>query len=141
MARQWHERPYSKRNLREYAENYDADPIRAGQLRLVAEFIKGEVFGLVDLYDISPTGRTAFVGIYIMEPHRNRGRAIKVLRLIEDYARRLLNLRIIAAKISETNVASVAMFESAGYVRQGDLTDWLLSGTDTHSLYIYTKRL
>ena len=69
---QWRENgmmaPYSMRNLREYAENYDADPIRTGQLRLIAELktagaetAESRFTGIVDLFDISPTGRTAFV--------------------------------------------------------------------------------
>ena len=147
--------PYSRRNLREYAENYDADPIRAGQLRLVAELkydttgrninrnndTTGRTIGLVDLYDISPTGRTAFIGIYVMDQHRGNGYAARALNLMEEYARMLLNLRIVAAKVSAANPDSRSLFEKNGYTLSGRLQDWLLSGSETSSLLIYTKKL
>lgn len=133
--------PYSRRNLREYAENYDADPIRAGQLRLIAQLDDGAVFGLADIYDISPTTRTAFVGIYVLEKYRRHGLASEILGLLEEYARQLLNLRILGAKISETNLQSVSMFEKAGFRKEATISDWLLSGRNTYALLIYTKKL
>jgi len=136
--------PYSRHNLREYAENYDADPIRAGQLRLVAELKEPDrntVVGLVDLYEISPFGRTAFIGIYICEPYRGNGYAARALSLTETYAGMLLNLRIVAAKVSASNYTSIRMFVKSGYVLAGELHDWLLNGSETRSLLIYTKSL
>lgn len=148
---QWRENgmmaPYSMRNIREYAENYDADPIRSGQLRLIAETREkagsreDKFAGIADLFDISPTGRTAFVGLYVRQQFRGRGYASHMLRLLEEYCRMLLNLRILAGKVSETNIASRAMFERAGYSREAELHGWLLSGPETHSLLIYTKPL
>lgn len=136
--------PYSRHNLREYADNYDADPIRAGQLRLVAELKESDrysVVGLVDLYDISSICRTAFIGIYICEPYRGNGHASRALSLMEKYARRLLNLRILAAKVSASNTASIHMFSKSGYMPAGELRDWILNGAETFSLLIYTKSL
>lgn len=149
---QWRENgmmaPYSMRNLREYAENYDADPIRTGQLRLIAELktagaetAESRFTGIVDLFDISPTGRTAFVGIYIRAEQRGKGYATRLLRILEEYCRLLLNLRILAGKVSETNMASRTMFEHAGYRLEGELKQWLLNGSETHSLLIFTKEL
>lgn len=143
---QWRENgmsaPYSRANLKEYAENYDADPVRAGQLRLVGELKEnGDVFGLIDLYDISPTGRTAFVGIYVMAGMRGRGYAPRSLSLLEDYASRLLNLRILGAKVVDTNKASRRLFEDAGYMKCGELPGWILTGRESNSLLIYTKAL
>lgn len=144
-SRQWIENgmsaPFSRENLRQYASNYDADPIRAGQLRLICENNDGEMIGITDLYDISSTNRTAFVGIYIFDEHRKRGYAHKSLALLEMYAHMLLNLRILGAKISETNIGSLQLFESSGYIRNGILHDWLLTGSETRSLIIYTKKL
>lgn len=143
---QWRENgmmaPYSRKNLIDYADNYDADPVRAGQVRYVAEFKSDrKVFGLIDLYDISPQGRTAFIGFYIIPEYRGKGLAMSSVKLMEDYACRLLNLRILAAKVSELNSASISIFESSGYKKEANLTDWLLSGKRTASLYLYTKHL
>lgn len=136
--------PYSRKNLRDYAETYDPDPIRAGQLRLVIERKDNggnETIGLLDLYDISGLWRTAYVGIYILEKNRRKGYGRRALNIIGKYARTLLNLRILAAKVAESNSRSRTMFEDAGYSLSGEFKDWILSGETTLNLLIYTKRL
>ncbi len=144
-SRQWLDNgmsaPFSRENLRHYASNYDADPIRSGQLRLICEKKTGETIGIADLYDISATNRTALVGIYIYEPYRLHGYAHTCLELMEIYARMLLNLRILAAKISETNKVSIKLFENSGYEHVGTLPQWLLMGRETHSLLIFSKKI
>lgn len=138
--------PYSHHNIEEYAKNYDADPIRSGQLRLVCEIKKDErgkteFLGLADIYDISAICRTAFIGIYIIGQNRRLGYATQVLTLVEKYCRQLLNLRILATKISDSNTASIRLFIKSGYKQTGELPHWLLSGKETHSLLIFTKSL
>lgn len=143
---QWRENsmmaPYSKKNLKEYAENYDADPIRSGQLRLIIE-LKGnkEIAGIVDLYEINPTGRTAFMGIYVLEDKRRNGIASNALLMMEKYARVLLNLRILGAKISGRNMSSAALFVKSGFSKCGSLSGWLKNGKETSSLDIYIKSI
>lgn len=142
--------PFSRHNLRNYAENYDADPIRAGQLRLVIQYKKqpadgstrpGPVVGLVDLFDISAVNRTAFVGIYVCPDLRRMGVASRALALIEEYSRQLLNLRMLAAKVSGGNLPSQYLFAEAGYEKAGELRDWILSGGVSCPLLIFLKRL
>lgn len=134
--------PYSRKNLRDYAETYDADPIRAGQIRFVIEDAQRRVpIGLADLYDISALCRTAFVGIYVTKAHRGCGVASEALKLLEEYARQLLNLRVIGAKVAGGNKTSTALFENSGYKMAGRLPEWLLYGNKTQDLVIYTKIL
>ncbi|MBD5301880.1 MAG: GNAT family N-acetyltransferase [Bacteroides sp.] len=132
--------PYSKKNIQDYAENYDADPIRAGQLRMIVDY-KDEIAGIIDLYDISPQNRTAFIGVYIKSSLRKQGLASRCLNLIENYASQLLNLRIVAAKISEDNNPSKGLFLKSGYIKEAEFNNWLLRGKDKKSLLIYTKKL
>lgn len=134
--------PLSRYYLKEYAQNYDADPIRAGQLRMVIESADScFIYGLIDLYDISPVNRTAFVGIYICEAFRHKGFAKQALMLMECYARQLLNLRILAVRIAEDNELSRQLFLKSEYLQCGVLKDWMLSGDKTTSLYIFSKKL
>lgn len=140
--------PYSRRILKEYACTYDADPMRAGQIRLVVawrsdrdESGKEEIIGLVDLFEISPQNRTAFVGVYIKESERRKGHATRALALTEEYAHRLLNLRMIGVKICEDNFPSIGLFTKKGYERAGRLDGWLLSGDRESALLIFTKTL
>lgn len=145
-SRQWLDNgilaPYSLKKLRDYAENYDADPIRAGQIRFVVELVDGRrPVGLADLYDISSTNRTAFIGIYIIDDCRGKGLSREALSLLEDYARQLLNLRMLGAKVAEGNTSSAALFSHTGYESVGILPDWLLSGRKTRDVTIYVKKL
>ena len=134
--------PFSRRNLEVYADSYDADPIRAGQIRFVCETIgTRRPAGLADLYDISAVNRTAFAGIYILPPFRRKGHASEALALMENYARLLLNLRVLAAKVAGSNHESISLFEHAGYTLRGELPGWLMSGGETTPLCIFTKVL
>lgn len=149
-SRQWFENgmmaPLSYYNLHEYALKYDNDPFRAGQIRLIAEILDDKkekylTIGIFDLYDISSIRRTAFVGIYLKQNWRKAGYADRILRIGENYAGQLLNLRILGAKVCQTNEASLYLFERNGYALAGKLKDWLISGNETHDLLIFTKSL
>lgn len=134
--------PYSLRNLKEYALQYRADPFAEGQLRLMlVDKNVAEPVGIVDLYDISASNRTAWVGIYIRPAFRGNGLGRKALLLLEDYCRRLLNLRILAAKIASENAASQRLFAKAGYTECGRLRDWLVSDDRSQDILIFQKHL
>lgn len=134
--------PYSLRNLKEYALQYRADPFAEGQLRLMlVDKNVAEPVGIVDLYDISASNRTAWVGIYIRSGYRSNGLGRKALLLLEDYCRRLLNLRILAAKIASENAASQRLFAKAGYAECGRLRDWIVSADNSQDILLFQKSL
>lgn len=134
--------PFSLRNLKEYALQYRADPFAEGQLRLMlVDKNVAEPVGIVDLYDISASNRTAWVGIYIRPAFRGNGLGKKALQMLEDYCRRLLNLRILAAKIASGNAASQRLFAKAGYTECGRLRDWLVSADRSQDILIFQKHL
>lgn len=134
--------PFSLRNLKEYALQYRADPFAEGQLRLMlVDKNVAEPVGIVDLYDISASDRTAWVGIYIRPAFRGNGLGKKALQMLEDYCRRLLNLRILAAKIASENAASQRLFAKAGYTECGRLRDWLVSADRSQDILIFQKHL
>lgn len=132
--------PYSLKNIRDYAESYDADPIRAGQIRFVV-CVNEKTAGLIDLYDISALNRTAFVGIYLSEEYRHGDCSARALALLEKYAEMLLNLRILAARIASGNTGSIRLFTSRGYTHCGELPGWILSGAETENLEIFCKKI
>ncbi|MDE7181061.1 MAG: GNAT family N-acetyltransferase [Muribaculaceae bacterium] len=139
--------PFSHNNLKQYAETYDADPIRSGQLRLIVELTPADneteckAIGLVDLYDIDAVNRTAYTAIYICRDMRGKNYASEALLLLEPYCLQLLNLRILAAKICASNTGSIRLFEQLGYIREGCLSDWMMLGAQTFDLLYYTKHL
>lgn len=134
--------PFSLRNLKEYALQYRADPFAEGQLRLMlVNEGSAEPAGIVDLYDICASNRTAWVGIYIRPAFRGNGIGRKALMMLEDYCRRLLNLRILAAKIASGNVASRRLFAKDGYIECGCLKDWLVSADNSQDILLFQKSL
>lgn len=134
--------PFSLRNLKEYALQYRADPFAEGQLRLMlVDKNVDEPVGIIDLYDISASNRTAWVGIYIRPEYRGNGVGKKALQMLEDYCRRLLNLRILAAKIASGNVASRRLFAKARYFECGCPKDWLVSADNSQDILLFQKLL
>lgn len=134
--------PFSKANIAEYASGYDANPFSAGQLRLIIEeCASGCIVGIADLYEISPQHRNAMVGIYICPTVRQRGYATASIGLLEDYARDLLNLRVLGARITQGNEMSDRLFRKCGYQLAGTLAGWLQSGPETLDMHLYCKSL
>ncbi len=137
--------PISRRIIRDYALTYDADPFSARQLRLIitsdSEGCTCQA-GVVDLYEIDPIHRRAFVGIYILPSFREKGIAGGALHLLEDYARNTLRLRKLAARIESINTSSIRLFEKAGFEKSALLSDWFsLAEGGFSDLLIYTKSI
>lgn len=137
--------PISRRIIREYALNYDADPFSARQLRLIittqSEGCRCQA-GVVDLYEIDPIHRRAFVGIYILPSFREKGIAHTALHLLEDYAKDTLRLRKLAARIESINHPSIRLFERAAFVKSALLPAWFsLADGDFSDLLIYIKSI
>ncbi|MDE6095811.1 MAG: GNAT family N-acetyltransferase [Muribaculaceae bacterium] len=135
--------PLSRRILRDYALNYDADPFSAGQLRLIiTEEGNNMPVGIVDLYELSQRHLRAFIGIYICSDFRRKGYAEETLHLIEEYARNTLHLHQLGAKIEENHSTAVRCFENLGYKLSGRLEEWLSAPNGKYSnMLIYTKAL
>lgn len=134
--------PYSLQNIMAYIAGYDADPYRAGQIRLMA-VTNGDddPVGLIDLYEMSAVNHTAYIGVYVSPEYRRRGFAVEMLQLIENYGKAVLKLRSLAARVSSTNMASLNLFEGAGYRLCGTLKDWLLTPDGQNDMSVMQKIL
>lgn len=139
--------PFSLRNIKEYALNYEPDPFRAGQIRFMAQLGQStgdrykDVVGIVDLFEISAHDRTAWVGIYVRPGFRKQGYALEMLGVLENYARSVLNLRSLAAKVVDGNTASRRLFEAGGYDFRGTLHGWIELNGQRLDLMFYQKEL
>ncbi len=145
-SRQWIQNammaPISRQMLVDYALSYDADPFRAGQLRLLVERIRDKApVGIADLYNISASHRNAFIAIYILPPYRHQGIATEAIALLENYAFKLLNIRHLCAKIIDDNEVSINLFCKCGYLLRGEIPEWYISGNKPRSLIILSKIL
>lgn len=117
--------PLSRFQLSEYATGYDADPYSACQLRLMIETGAGVRCGTIDLYDFDPSAGRGGVGIFVAPCYRRQGIAGKALEKFARYCREMLNMHQLWCMTAIDNVASIALFEHAGFKKAGRLRSWV----------------
>ena len=120
--------PFSRHTLMKFVEEQQYDLYRTRQLRLIIENGEGTAVGTLDLFEFDPQHRRAGVGILIYDAsQRSRGYASDALRTLEAYAREVLGLHQLWCDVGADNVASLHLFEHAGFVRTGCKRDWILT--------------
>lgn len=133
--------PYSYEIIYRYATSTHSDPLKEGQLRLIAVNCDEEPVGILDFYDISPLHRHALLGIYILPNHRLRGYGKAMVIKAKHYARNILNLRLLGVKVLESNQISQHLFENTGFIKAGVLPDWHFNKGDYSSVIFYWSNL
>lgn len=129
--------PLSLEMLRNYALTYDADPLRAGQLRLIVETGR-QIAGILDIFDISPRHLRAETGIYLLPQFRGKGLATKVLAMAGDYCRSRLGLHQLTATVAQGNARALRCFEKAGFSITGSRPDWLRTPYGFEDVWLLT---
>lgn len=132
--------PYSRQQIWEYIRDYDSNPLRCGQLRLIID-VDGAPAGSVDLYDVDPANRRAMVGVMVAGRFRRKGCALAALELMAQYAAGPLALYQLASTVAEDNAASVALFSKAGYELTATLPRWVRRGTAFVAAHILQRQL
>lgn len=120
--------PYSRFLLHEYISRSTGDIYADGQVRLMIENGDNEVVGIVDVVNFDARNRKAELGIVIMSRYRRRGYGSATIHAVADYSQRVLHLHQLYAFVDQTNVASLKMFEKAGYEKTAEIPDWLFDG-------------
>lgn len=115
--------PLSHELLRQYALTYDADPLRAGQLRLIIED-GGIPVGIADIFDISARHLRADTGIYILPQYRYSGKGAAALKVLADYCKDRLGLHQIVASVSKHNQPALRCYIKAEFVETGMRPQW-----------------
>ncbi len=133
--------PFSRKQLKDYIDTYDGNIFSAGQLRLmIVDKESGSTVGALDLYEVDPVHRRAFVGILIDESYRGKGYGGRALNVTADYCRRILGLHQLAAIVPEDNTSSRQLFASAGFTINGRFRSWLRQG-DSYRDAFFCQRL
>lgn len=121
--------PFSKAQLARYVKNAALDVFQTRQLRLMIDAHKVHevpvTVGMIDLFDFDPFHNRAGVGIMVNQEWRGRGVAASALKLFMAYAYSTLGLHQLYCHISESNAASIKLFESAGFTLVGVKQEWL----------------
>lgn len=118
--------PYSKFVIKQYLENSFKDIYEVKQLRLVVGTLEGEDVGLIDLFDFDPRNNKVGVGVLILNKERGKKYASEAMELLLSYAFKNLRIHQMYANVLEDNLASVKLFEKAGFVKTCVKQDWVL---------------
>lgn len=129
----WHlsdtQTPYSRFLIKQYLENAQQDIFEAKQLRLAICNMEDETLGLIDVFDFDIKNKRAGIGILIQnKENRNKGFGKEALELLVNYCFDTLHLHQIYANISESNTASINLFENNGFKKIGLKKDWSFDG-------------
>lgn len=134
--------PFSRRLIERYVEEYTANPLEEGQLRLIImKKTTRAAVGIIDLFDVEPYHGRAKVGIYISVSERRRGLASQALETICRYSRDILGLRILSATILMDNTESESLFARCGFEKVATLSGWHRVGADTYSVNLMLRYL
>ena len=116
--------PFSKDLIQHYVLTAQ-DIYAVKQLRLMIDDITiQKTIGAIDLFDFDPKHQYAGIGILIDTPYRKNGSASQALNLLKVYARDVIGIRNLTARIHEDNLPSIMLFEHNGFVRAGVLEKW-----------------
>ncbi len=120
--------PFSRFTIEQYIQTAQLDIFEAKQLRLIIE-TKGDTtmpIGAIDLFDFHPHHKRAGIGILINdEKHRGKGYATDALKVLIHYAFSRLELHQLYCNITASNLNSLKLFKTAGFVESGRKREWL----------------
>ena len=99
----------------------------------------GDVAGLVNLESVDWTNRSAETGVALLPgEHRGHGVASAAMRLLLAFAFREMCLHRIQARIQAGNTASLHLFESLGFQKEGTLREAVLRSGRRVDLLVYS---
>ena len=125
--------PFSKFVLRQYLETAHRDIFESKELRLMIDLRTAKnpvtTIGTIDMFDYDPLHMRAGIGILIAaDQNRRQGYAYEALQMIDDYAFNILQLHQLYCNIPENNIASLNLFQKAGYEIIGIKKEWIRLG-------------
>jgi diamine N-acetyltransferase len=132
--------PYSRFLIKQYLENAQQDIFEAKQLRLAICDINEKTIGLIDVFEFDVKNKRAGIGILIQkESDRYKGYGKEALDILTSYCFKTLHLHQVYANISETNTASLKLFEGSGFKKIGLKKDWIFDGSQFSNEYILQR--
>ncbi len=133
--------PFSRDLLQKYIDQQHQDIFEVKQKRFVVSYPDQTPIGFVDLFDFEPLHRRAGIGVIIHPNYQGKGYARRALELVEEYAKKQLNLHSLYANIAEENSASLKVFESCEFRRIAEKKEWNFYEGRFHDEYLYQKLL
>ncbi|UHQ24514.1 spermidine N1-acetyltransferase [Lysobacter sp. 5GHs7-4] len=121
----WFEEPYE--SFVELEELFRKHIHDQSERRFIVEDAHGERVGLVELVEIDHLHRRGEFLIMISPEQQRRGYARVATKLAISYAFRVLNLYKLYLLVDVDNLRAIAIYEGAGFQREGVLVDEFFS--------------
>lgn len=103
----------------------DGEFNQRGQKRFVMELVDRQAVGFADLFDATSDLKCCYVGIIVIPEMRRQGIACTALHLLQAEARQC-GLNTLMAKCLRENIASINLFEKAGYKIETSTTEFVV---------------
>ena len=132
---------YSRYAIKQYLATQPQEINIAGEMRLVITTGEGEAVGLIDLTNYSATDRSAEIGITLLKSHRGKGHGKEAIEEIEQFAKEMLNLRMLYAHTFAGNETANKLFTSCGYQAVATLPEWQFHMGKYEDLQVFKKKL
>ena len=145
--------PFSRYQLKQYIESNPSNIYAHQQLRMMIDYRdhptpalpKREgvrIVGSIDLFDFDPIHQRAGIGILIASADdRRQGYAYEAVSQMIEYCRKVLFLHQLYCNIPVSNIASVQLFEKAGFEAVGIKKEWLRTEDGWEDEVLMRKRL
>jgi diamine N-acetyltransferase len=121
--------PFSKAQLIDYIAADPSNIFANRQLRMMIDAQtdqRVQTVGAIDLFDFDPIHARAGLGILIAsETDRQQGFASEAIRQMLAYGKDILFLHQLYCNIAASNIASIRLFEKAGFTASGVKKEWL----------------
>lgn len=125
--------PFSQFVLEEFVNTAHNDIYTNKQLRLMVNNTQThETIGIIDLFEFDPQHCRCGLGIYITEANRKNGAAFECISLMKQYCFFTLHLKQVYVHVNNSNKASLALFEKAGFEKIGLKKCWHKTGIDSY---------
>lgn len=132
--------PYSRYQIKKYIVQSQHDFYTDRQIRfMIVREADNVVLGSVDLTDIDPYNGRAEIGIALLSEYRGRGIASATLKIVSEYAQKVLHLRQLFCHVPSDHKQSIKLFVSNGFAKSGSLKDWLVEDEAYKDVLILQK--
>ena len=130
-------RPYK----REHALGFIDNTINEAHRWVIKHKETNEPVGVVGIHTIDIDAGDADVGYWIAPWGRRRGAAVHALHLVEQFALTIPTIKFLSAHIAETNAASRATANRAGFTNMGSSAESCPDGNNQVPALTYVKQL
>ena len=130
-------RPYK----REHALGFIENTINEAHRWVIEHKETNEPVGVISIHTIDPNTGDADTGYWIAPWGRRRGAAVHALHLVEQFALTIPTIKSLSAHIAETNAASRATANRAGFTNMGSSAESCPDGNNQVPALTYVKQL